>query len=238
VTAAHALILDVDGTLVDSNYHHVLAWVRAFRKLDVPVPAWRIHRHVGMGGDQLVAAVAGADVERERGDAVRAAEEQAYLEYLPHVRPFPDAPAFLRRAREVGLRMVLASSAKPHELNRYLELLDAERAVDGWTSSGDVDRTKPHPDLMHVALERAGTDEAVMVGDATWDVEAARRAGLPTIAVLTGGYGEQELIDAGAATVVESLSDLGRQLASLPAAALEWTAGQPASAGSSSSGSR
>jgi HAD superfamily hydrolase (TIGR01509 family) len=238
VNPSRALILDVDGTLIDSNYHHVLAWVRAFRKLDVAVPAWRIHRHVGMGGDQLVPAVAGDDVERELGNAIRAAEADAYLEYLPHVRPFPDAPAFLGRAHKLGLRTVLASSAKAHELDRYLELLEAERTVDGWTSSADVQRTKPQPDLMHVALERAGTAEAVMVGDATWDVEAARRAGLSTIAVLTGGYGEKELIDAGAVATYESLNDLGRDLGSLLPLAIGRPAAQPASAGSSSSGSR
>jgi HAD superfamily hydrolase (TIGR01509 family) len=238
VATLRAVILDVDGTLIDSNYHHVLAWVRAFRTLDVVVPAWRIHRHVGMGGDQLVAAVAGDAVERERGDDIRAAEERAYLEYLPHVRPFPDAPAFLGRTRELGLRTVLASSAKAHELDRYLELLDAERSVDAWTSSADVDRTKPYPDLMHVALERAAADEAVMVGDATWDVEAARRAGLSTIAVLTGGYGREELIDAGAVAACESLGVLARDFGWLLPAALGRPEGQPASAGSSSSGSR
>ena len=238
MSRGRALILDVDGTLVDSNYHHVLAWLRAFRRFDVSVPAWRIHRHLGMGGDQLVSAVAGGDVERSLGRDIREAEEHAYLEYLPHVRPFREAEPFLGRARALGIRIVLASSAKAHELERYRELLDADETTDAWTSAADVERTKPHPDLIQVALERVEARDAVMVGDATWDVESARRAGLSTIAVLTGGYGRQELVDAGAVAVFDSLADLGNELPEVLEEGRVRLQSQPASAGSSSSSSR
>src|SRR5690349_13418829 len=144
-----ALIVDVDGTLVDSSYEHVLAWARAFRAHDVFVPSWRIHRAVGMGGDQLIPEVAGHDVEARLGDDIRAVEKETYAEYLPEIPAFPDAIGFLERCRALGAEVVLASSAKPSELDRYLELLDAERLGLRWTNSDEVSRTKPHPDLIH-----------------------------------------------------------------------------------------
>src|SRR5215217_6990017 len=131
-----ALIVDVDGTLVDSTYEHVLAWVRAFREHDIAVPAWRIHRAVGMGGDQLVPHVAGEDVEGRLGDRIRETEGEAYGEYLPHVRPFADAVPFLGRCAAAGIQVVLASSSKAQELERYLELLDVQRLGVRWVSSG------------------------------------------------------------------------------------------------------
>jgi HAD superfamily hydrolase (TIGR01549 family) len=203
-----ALIVDVDGTLVDSSYEHVLAWSRAFRAHDVFVPSWRIHRAVGMGGDQVIPHVAGQDVEERLGDRIREAERDAYAEYLPHIRAFPDAIAFLERCRALGAQVVLASSAKSSELDRYLELLDAERLDLRWTNSDDVSRTKPHPDLIHRALEQVPGADALMIGDATWDVIAASRAGLSTLGLLTGGYGEDELRAAGALEVYPSLAEL------------------------------
>lgn len=210
-----ALIVDVDGTLVDSAYEHVLAWSRAFRAHDVFVPSWRIHRAVGMGGDQLVREVAGHDVEERLGDRIREVEGDAYEEYLPTVPAFPGANAFLERSRALGAEVVLASSAKPSELDRYLELLDAERLGLRWTNSEDVSRTKPHPDLIHQALEQVPGADALMIGDATWDVVAASRAGISTLGLLTGGYGEDELRAAGALHVYPSLEEL---TAALP----EW----------------
>jgi HAD superfamily hydrolase (TIGR01549 family) len=203
-----ALIVDVDGTLVDSSYEHVLAWSRAFRAHDVFVPSWRIHRAVGMGGDQVIPHVAGQDVEERLGDRIREAERDAYAEYLPHIRAFPDAIAFLERYRALGAQVVLASSAKSSELDRYLELLDAERLDLRWTNSDDVSRTKPHPDLIHRALEQVPGADALMIGDATWDVIAASRAGLSTLGLLTGGYGEDELRVAGALEVYPTLAEL------------------------------
>jgi HAD superfamily hydrolase (TIGR01549 family) len=203
-----ALIVDVDGTLVDSAYEHVLAWSRAFRAHDVFVPSWRIHRAVGMGGDQLVPEVAGRDVEDRLGDTIREAERDSLAEYLPNIPAFPGADAFLERCRAWGAQVVLASSARTSELDHYLELLDAERLGVRWTNSDDVSRTKPHPDLIHLALEQVPGADALMVGDATWDVVAASRAGITTLGLLTGGYGEEELRAAGAVEVYPSLETL------------------------------
>src|SRR5436190_7816347 len=209
-------ILDVDGTLVDTNYHHALAWYRAFLRHDVVLPVWRIHRHIGMGGDQLVGAVAGEDVERRLGDAVREVEGDLYMELIDEVRPFAAARALIERLRGDGHAVVLASSAKRHEVEHYLDLLDAREIVDGWTTAADVERTKPHPDLVAAAKEKAGGGDAVMVGDSTWDCEAAKRCGVATIALLTGGFSEQELCDAGASAVFESLESLLERLDETP----------------------
>jgi HAD superfamily hydrolase (TIGR01549 family) len=208
-----AMVFDVDGTLIDSTYEHTLAWARAFKEVGVEVPAWWIHRHVGMGGDHLVEAVAGQDVEERLGDRVRELERGRYQELIDEVRPFTAAKELLAECREAGLRVILASSAKGEELERYLELLDAHELTHGWTSAPDVERTKPDPDLIEVALEKAGTRAAVMVGDAVWDVVAAGRAGIPTLGLLTGGVGQCELEEAGAADVFESLEELQDSLA-------------------------
>jgi HAD superfamily hydrolase (TIGR01549 family) len=212
--AGQVLIADVDGTLVDSAYHHTLAWFRAFERSKVFVPASTLHRHIGMGGDQLVPAVAGEECDAGCGDEVRAAHDELYLGMLEEVRAFPDAKPFLRRAGELGLRVVLATSAKEAELDRYLELLDADELCDGWTSAADVDRTKPHPDLLHAAVERAhGAEPAFVVGDSTWDAVAARNARIPMLGVLSGGFSTAELEEAGAAAVFRSVGDLGSELA-------------------------
>ena len=211
-----AAILDIDGTLVDSNYQHAIAWYRALRLHDVIVPIWRIHRHIGMGGDQLVAAVCGDDVEERLGDDVRDAETAFYEELIGEVAPLAGARDLIEDLKRDGRRVVLASSAKPEEVDHYLDLLGARDLADGWTTSGDVEATKPHPDLVEAALESIGGGPAVMVGDSTWDCEAARRAGVPSIAVLTGGFSEQELSDAGAVAVFSSIVDLRRGLSSTP----------------------
>jgi HAD superfamily hydrolase (TIGR01549 family) len=204
---AGAAILDIDGTLVDTNYHHALAWYRAFRQHDVTLPIWRIHRAIGMGGDQLVAALAGDDVEEEKGDDIRAAEKPLYMQMIEEVEPFDGARELISELADGG-DVVLASSAKEDEVEHYVDLLDARDVVKGWTTSADVEATKPEPDLVEAALEKAGTREAVMVGDTVWDCKAAARAGVPTIAVLSGGFPREALADAGAAEVVESVADL------------------------------
>jgi HAD superfamily hydrolase (TIGR01509 family) len=201
-------ILDVDGTLVDTNYHHAIAWYRAFTQHDTELPVWRIHRAIGMGGDQLVAALAGDKVEEEAGDDIRAAEKALYMAMINEVRPLPDARRFIETLKERGHKVVLASSAKQQEIEHYIALLDAREIADAWTSSADVEKTKPEPDLVQTALEKVGGGDAVMVGDSVWDVEAAKRAGFPTIAVRTGGFGHDELEEAGATRVFESIGDL------------------------------
>jgi HAD superfamily hydrolase (TIGR01509 family) len=209
-------ILDVDGTLVDTNYHHAIAWYRAFAQHDVVLPVWRIHRAIGMGGDHLVAALAGDDVEKEQGDDIRTAEKALYMALIHEVRPLPDARRLIEVLKDRGHRVVLASSAKQREIDHYLDLLDARELADDWTSSADVERTKPDPDLVQTALEKVGGGDAVMVGDSVWDCEAAGRAGISTVAVLTGGFAESELRQAGATHVFESLQDLLDSLTETP----------------------
>ena len=203
-----AVLLDVDGTLVDTNYYHAIAWARALRVHGCMVPLWQLHRHIGMGGDQFVAAVAGDEVEREHGDEIRDEEGRRYSELIDEVSPLPHAVELLDALRERGHRTVLASSAKAKDVERYIEQLDASSRVIGATTSDDVEATKPHPDIVKAALKRAGGGAAVMVGDSTWDVEAAGRAGLPTVAVRTGGFGVDELREAGAVKVYDSLEEL------------------------------
>jgi HAD superfamily hydrolase (TIGR01549 family) len=214
-----AAILDVDGTLVDTNYHHAIAWYRAFRQNGVVLPIWRIHRHIGMGGDQLVEALGGEGLENEKGDDIRDAESVLYRELMSEVEALDDARELIEDLKQRGHAIVLASSAKEHEVDHYLDLLDARELADGWTTSDDVEATKPEPDLVVAAVEKAGGGEAVMVGDSTWDCEAAKRAGLDTLAVLTGGFSETELRDAGALAVYSSIRDLRESLDETPLAA-------------------
>ena len=214
-----AAILDIDGTLVDTNYHHTIAWYRAFRQNEVVLPIWRIHRHIGMGGDQLVEALGGERLENEKGDDIRAAESVLYGELIGEVEPLEGARGLIEDLKERGHAVVLASSAKKHEVEHYLDLLDARELADDWTTSDDVEATKPEPDLVVAAVEKAGGGEAVMVGDSTWDCEAAKRAGLDTIAVLTGGFSEAELREAGAVAVYFSIADLRESLDETPLAA-------------------
>jgi HAD superfamily hydrolase (TIGR01549 family) len=214
-----AAILDVDGTLVDTNYHHAIAWYRAFRQNEVLLPIWRIHRHIGMGGDQLVEALGGEQLENQKGDDIRAAESVLYAELMSEVEPLEGARELIEDLKQGGHAVVLASSAKQHEVDHYLDLLGARELADDWTTSGDVEATKPEPDLVMAAVAKAGGGEAVMVGDSTWDCEAAKRAGLDTIAVLTGGFSEQELRDSGALVVYSSIKELRESLDETPLAA-------------------
>jgi HAD superfamily hydrolase (TIGR01509 family) len=213
-------ILDVDGTLVDTNYHHALAWYRAFLQYDVELPVWRIHRAIGMGGDQLVAALAGEGTEKESGDDIRSAEKALYMAMINEVRALPDARRLIEVLKQRGHAVVLASSAKPDEIDHYLDLLDARELADDWTSAADVERTKPDPDLVQTAMEKAGGgDDGVMIGDSVWDVEAAKRVGIPTLAIRTGGFGVDELTKAGAARVFDSIADLLESMKETPLAA-------------------
>jgi HAD superfamily hydrolase (TIGR01509 family) len=213
-----AAILDVDGTLVDTNYHHTLAWYRAIRRHEIVLPLWRVHRHIGMGGDQLVRALCGEDVEERLGDDIRRTEEGLYMELIDEVEPLPHARRLIEVLRRRGHAVVLASSAKSHEVDRYLDLLDARALVDGWTTAADVEHTKPHPDLVAAGLEKAGGGPGVMVGDSTWDCEAARRCGVRTIGLLTGGFSKHELLDAGAEVVFESIAALIDEIERTPLA--------------------
>src|SRR5579863_8433493 len=177
-------VLDIDGTLVDTNYQHALAWYRAFRQHRIVLPVWRIHRHIGMGGDQVVEALTDERTERELGEDIRAAEKDLYFELIDEVEPMQGARELISDLGRRGHLVVLASSAKEEEVERYLDLLDARDLADAWTSSADVEATKPQPDLVNAAIEQVGgsAQDAVMVGDTPWDVHAARGGGVPTIA--------------------------------------------------------
>jgi len=203
------VVLDIDGTLVDTNYQHAIAWHRALRAHGHVVQLWQIHRHIGMGGDQIVTALIGEEAERRDGKAIRADEGEAYGELIGEVQAMHGATELLRELREDGAKAILASSAKAEEVEHYVELLGARELVEGWTTAADVERTKPHPDLVRAAIEKVeGDGPVVMVGDSTWDVKAAAAAGIPTLAVLTGGFSEAELREAGAAEVFESIGEL------------------------------
>ena len=211
-----AAILDIDGTLVDTNFHHALAWFRAFRQHGIVLPIWRVHRHIGMGGDQLVAALCDDRTEEEKGDDIRAAEKVLYTEVIGEVEPLRGARELIEDLKRRGHPVVLASSAKEEEVDHYLDLLDARELADDWTTSADVEATKPEPDLVRAAMEKAGTDEAVMVGDTTWDVAAAGRAGIQAVTVRTGGFSAAELRDAGAVAVFDSIEELREALDETP----------------------
>jgi HAD superfamily hydrolase (TIGR01509 family) len=215
---ADAVLLDVDGTLVDTNYHHTLAWYRAFREHDLTLPIWRLHRHVGMGGDKYVAAVAGDDVESRLGDRLRDAWERLFDATIDEVAPLEGARELVADLKERGRTVVLASSSIERHLDHFIGVLGVGELADGWTMKDDVEASKPEPDLVEAGLEKARTRDAVLVGDTPWDVEAARRAGIETVCVLTGGFGEGELREAGAAAVFESISELRERLEETPLA--------------------
>jgi HAD superfamily hydrolase (TIGR01549 family) len=214
------VVFDVDGTLLDSNYHHTVAWGRAFAALGIDVPLWRVHRHVGMGGDRLVGAVAGDEVEERHGDDVRERWEQEYDRILPETRLFDGARELLEDLRGRGHTVVLASSSIPKHAEHAFELLDAGRLTDTATTAEDAEASKPDPELLDEALARVGAHNAVMVGDSVWDVVAAKEAGVPAYGLLSGGYGRQELLDAGAVAVYDDPASLRARLE-------EWT--QPTS---------
>jgi HAD superfamily hydrolase (TIGR01549 family) len=202
------VVLDVDGTLLDSNYHHTLAWARAFASVEVTVPLWRIHRHIGMGGDRLVPAVAGDEVEKRSGDAIRDRWKEEYDRLIDQTRLFAGARELLVALRDAGVTVALASSSIPEHAEHAFELLDAEELTDTATTAEDAEESKPHPELVDEALSRVSDGAACMVGDSVWDVEAAKRAGVPAYGLLAGGYGRSELEEAGAVAVYDDVADL------------------------------
>jgi HAD superfamily hydrolase (TIGR01549 family) len=212
IDSVDAVVFDVDGTLVDTNYHHALAWSRAFSSVGADIDLWRIHRSIGMGGDQLVPAVGGDDLEERYGDEIRDAWQREYEPFLDEVRAFDGARDVLQSLHHREITTVLASSSPGDHVDRYLDLLGARSLVGAWTTADDADQSKPEPDLIAVAMEKVGARTAIMIGDSTWDAIAAGRAGLEMWAVLTGGYGEDELRGSGVVEVFESITALGTAL--------------------------
>lgn len=206
--ALEVALLDIDGTLLDSTYHHALAWGRAFAEVGHPVPLWRLHRHIGMGGDRLMAAVTDEETADRIGDAVQERWRAAYDEVIGDTRLLPGARELLDGLRAAGLDVVLASSSIPEHAEHALKLLDAADRTDAWTTSEDAEESKPDPELLEAALARVRGRQAVMIGDATWDVVAASEVDIPTIGLLCGGFGEAELRDAGAVAVYRDPADL------------------------------
>ncbi|WJY00722.1 HAD family hydrolase [Curtobacterium sp. 458] len=199
-----AVLFDIDGTLVDSNYAHIDAWWRAFTAIGESVDAWRIHRSIGMDSAKLLEALL-PDASDDTRDAAKQYHSAYYAEQQPRLRLLPGARDLLAAVADAGHAVVLATSAPEPELVRLRELLDAEGWLTAVTSSEDVEQAKPDPGIIAVALERAGVsaDSAVMVGDAVWDVESAGRVGVTSIGVMTGGVGGDELRGAGAAAVYD-----------------------------------
>jgi HAD superfamily hydrolase (TIGR01549 family) len=202
-----AVLLDVDGTLIDSNYQHALAWYRALRERGRTFALVDLHRHIGMGGDQLVKSVAGEAFDAEHGEAASDAEKLRFREIAGDLSPLEGAKELIAELRERGCEVVLASSGSAEDTERSMQLLEATELKH--TTSSDVEQTKPEPDLIKAALELVeGDREALLVGDSTWDCEAAERAGVRSVGVLTGGFSEAELREAGAERVYRKLTDL------------------------------
>ncbi|MFE0358598.1 HAD family hydrolase [Streptomyces nigra] len=221
MSTSRIAVLDVDGTLIDSNYHHALAWYRALRSVGETWPVWRLHRLIGMGGDQLVTALGGEDLERRVGDRVREQQGKEVDGLIEEMAPLPGARDLLLAIKERGHRLVLASSGKERHVDAFLDMLDARDIADDWTSSADVEASKPAPDLLHVALQKLGAPPdapSVMIGDSVWDVEAAKRAGMPALVVRSGGFGDDELRNAGAAALYDTPADLAKALDDTPLA--------------------
>jgi HAD superfamily hydrolase (TIGR01509 family) len=203
------VLFDVDGTLVDSNYLHVHAWYRAFTEAKVEVEAWRIHRLIGMDGSALLAGLAEA-ADADTRARLKKLHSRYYQETAPLLRRLPGVRELLEAVDKLGLQIVLATSAPDDELSILREVLASDDLLSAVTSSNDVDTAKPEPDIVQVALERAGVDvaHAVFVGDTVWDVEACKRAGVPTIALLSGGVSRGELETSGAQAVFDNPRNL------------------------------
>lgn len=216
-----AVLFDIDGTLVDSNYLHVHAWARAFNDVGIAAESWRIHRSIGMDGSTLVKTLAG-DTDDDTKDRLKDLHSRYYKELTPLLRVLPGGRDVLEKVAAMGLQVVLATSAPDDELSILRKVLDRDDVVSELTSSADVDTAKPQPDIIQVALDRAGVtaQRAVFVGDSVWDTEACRRAGVTSIGVLSGGVSREELTAGGARVVFEDTRELTEHINDTPIADL------------------
>ncbi|EXG82424.1 HAD family hydrolase [Cryptosporangium arvum] len=215
---ADTAIFDVDGTLVDTNYQHALAWFRAFRRFGITHPLWRIHRGIGMGGDMFVPEVGGRDIEEAHGDDLRKAWAEEFDRLIDEIQPFEGAHDLLAEVKERGFRLVLASSGRTDHVDRFLDLIDGKSLADAWTTSDDVAKSKPEPDLIATALAKVEGASAVMVGDSIFDAQAAAKLQIPTLGVRTGGFSVGELQEAGVLQVFDSLVAFRQALDGTPLA--------------------
>jgi HAD superfamily hydrolase (TIGR01549 family) len=202
---ADTAIFDVDGTLVDTNYQHALAWFRAFRRYGITRPMWRIHRGIGMGGDLFVPEVGGREVEQAHGDDLREAWVEEFDQLIGEIQPFEGAHELLAEVKQRGFHLVLASSGKTKHVETFLDLIDAKSLADAWTTSDDVSRSKPAPDIVATALSKVEGVSGIMVGDSVFDAQAAAKLDIPVIGVRTGGFSVGELHEAGVLQVFDSL---------------------------------
>ena len=215
---ADTAIFDVDGTLVDTNYQHAVAWFRALRRYDITRPLWRIHRGIGMGGDLFVSAVGGREVEEAHGDDLRQAWAEEFDELIGEIQPFEGAHELLAEVKKRGFRLVLASSGKTEHVEAFLDLIDGKSLADAWTTSDDVQKSKPEPDLVSAALGKVEGASGIMVGDSIYDAQAAAKLNIPTLGVRTGGFSVGELLEAGVLQVFDSLVAFRQALDGTPLA--------------------
>jgi HAD superfamily hydrolase (TIGR01509 family) len=210
-----AALFDVDGTLVDTNYLNAVTWWEAFSQAGHYVPMAQVHRAIGMGSDQMLDKLLPPGRNKDADADIRTAHGALYAVYWSRLRPLPGATDLLRACKKRGLAVVLASSAEEPEFNMLRSVLDAEDAIDAATFSGDVESSKPAPDLVEAALSKAGVsaEEAVFIGDTVWDVQACRKAAVACAGVLSGGFSADELTSAGAAEIYRDAAEL---LACLP----------------------
>lgn len=207
--AKHGVILDVDGTLVDSNDAHARSWVDAMGEFGYRVAFEKVRPLIGMGGDKVLPETIHVSKDSEKGQQISKRREEIFKEkYLPNVRVFPKARELLEEMRRRGLKLAVASSAKPDELKALLKLVGAQDLIEEQTSSGDVQRSKPDPDAVHVTLKRLGfpANEVVMLGDTAYDIEAAQKVHVGTIALRCGGWKDRDL--AGAIAIYNDPADL------------------------------
>jgi HAD superfamily hydrolase (TIGR01509 family) len=207
------ILFDVDGTLVDTNYLHVVAWWQAFRAYGHTIEMRRLHETVGQGADRFVESILGHSDEK-----VSNAHTDFYGPFLHELAAFPKAAELLRMTKKAGLVVVLATSASAKEAEHLTSAIDADDAIDAVTSKDDVEESKPDPDIVQTALDKSGVDadEALFVGDTVWDVEAAKRAGLDCVAVLSGGIPEADLRDAGAIAIYRDVAHILDEFDSSP----------------------
>jgi HAD superfamily hydrolase (TIGR01509 family) len=213
-TTTGGVLFDVDGTLVDSPYLHVVAWWQAFRQFEHDVPMASIHRAIGMGSDRIIDDLLGTERSRSDDDTIRAAHTALFAEYWQRLRPTPGARRLLRACDGRGLQVVLASAADRLELEAMLRAIDADEVITEAISASDSTSSKPAPDLIQTALDRSGLDprHVVYVGDSVWDVDAAGKLDIPTIGLTCGGISAAELGDAGAVEVYEHPAELADAL--------------------------